>query len=85
MEPDLSAARAAGLSLTQWRMAVRLRRNEAMAAEVRSEHTRRLARSLLSPAQQTRGRLLQEYLDKVSFEQNRFFADTNLMYASHEV
>ena len=66
LEPDLSEARASGLSLTQWRMAARLRRNEVMASEVRREHTRALARTILSPAQQTRLSLLQVYLDKVS-------------------
>merc|ERR1719305_1888862 len=65
LEPDLSEARASGLSLTQWRMAARLRRNEVIASEVRSEHTRALARTILSPAQQTRRRLLQVYIDKV--------------------
>ena len=37
-----------------------------MASEVRREHTRALARTILSPAQQTRLSLLQVYLDKVS-------------------
>ena len=66
LEPDLSEARALGLSLTQWRTAARLRRNEAMASEIRSEHTRALARTIPTPTHQTRIRLLQAYLDKVS-------------------
>lgn len=65
LEPNLSEARASGLSLTQWMTAARLRRNEAMASEIRREHTRSLARTILSPAHQTRLRLLQAYLDKV--------------------
>ena len=52
--------------MTQWMTAARLRRNEAMASEIRREHTRSLARTIISPAHQTRLRLLQAYLDKVS-------------------
>ena len=54
-------------------MAARLRRNEVIASEVRSEHTRALARTILSPAQQTRLRLLQVYIDKVSLCSPRSF------------
>ena len=66
LEEDLAEARTAGLCLGQWRMAEKLRRNDQMREEIRSESTRILAKTITTPIEQERGILLDKYLDKVS-------------------
>lgn len=66
LEEDLTEAQVAGQSLGQWRMAERLRRNDQMREEIRSESTRVLAKTITSPIEHQRGILLDKYLDKVS-------------------
>lgn len=65
LEPDLTLARHGGQSLTEWRTAARLRRNEAMAAELRAETSRAVVRRLATSTHTQRTALLAAYLRKV--------------------
>ena len=66
LEPDVRAAVGSGLTLTQWRAANRLARNQEIRRDVTIEWTRVLTRNLTSPVQQERRRLLDTHLDLVS-------------------
>lgn len=51
--------------MTEWRTAARLRRNEAMSAELRAETSRAIVRRLASTTHTQRTALLAAYLRKV--------------------
>lgn len=62
---DVENAFEEGISVTEWRMQNRLRRNQEMQETMGKDWNRVQARKITSPMEQKRGQLLDMYLDQV--------------------
>jgi len=62
---DVENALDEGISVTEWRMLNRLRRNQDMKEMMEKEWNRVQARRITAPTEQKRDQLLDVYLDQV--------------------
>jgi len=65
LKVDVENAQDEGVSVTEWRMVKRLRRNQDMLETMEKEWNRVQARRITSPTEQKRVQLLDVYLDQV--------------------
>ena len=67
LKVDVENALDERVSVTEWRMLNRLRRNQDMKEMMEKEWNRVQARRITSPTEQKRDQLLDVYLDQVTF------------------